>query len=221
MLSEITGIRILQNNLHKCKERTHAILNDPDMKDFIMLMIQEQYWSDYTKSSPTHHAWTLYEPTSKRPDKQPRSAIYVNTKCFSAAQITQLAVPSTDITAIQVKLQGTTKPSLFINVYNPCDDSALPALQQYFQRSTPNRYELIIMAGDFNSHHPMWNPPRYTWHDEEADKLVDLAADLGLSLLIPPGTVTFPNSATAIELVWANETAAVRTLKCGIALSYD
>ena len=77
------------------------------------------------------------------------------------------------------------------------------------------------MAGDFNCHHPMWNPPQYTRHDEEVDKLVDLAANLSLSLLIPLGMVTFPNVVTAIKLIWANETAAARTLKCGIALSHD
>ena len=77
------------------------------------------------------------------------------------------------------------------------------------------------MAGDFNCHHPAWNPPRYTRHDEEADKLIDLATDLGLNLLIPPGTITYPNAGTAIDLVWANETAYTRMMKCGIALSHD
>src|SRR5579871_1630452 len=215
------GIRILQNNLHKSKERTYGILNHPDMKDFTMLMIQEQYWSDYTKSSPIHHAWTLYEPIGTTLDKQPRSAIYVNKRNLTAAQITQLSVPSPDITAIEIKLQRASSPSLFINIYNPCDYSALPALQQYFQQNPPYRYELIIMAGDFNCHHPAWNPPRYTRHDEEADKLIDLATDLGLNLLIPPGTITYPNAGTAIDLVWANETAYTQMMKCGIALSHD
>ena len=169
-----SGIRILQNNLHKHKERTHGILNDPRLKDFTMLMIQEQYWSNYTKSSPIHPSWTLYEPIGTTTDKQPRSAIYINKKSFTAAQITQLPVPSSDITAIEVKLQGSSQPSLFINVYNPCDHSALPALQQYFQQNLPYHYELIIMAGNFNCHRPMWNPSQYTRHDEEADKLIDL-----------------------------------------------
>src|SRR4029450_1756209 len=91
MLSEPTNLRILQNNLHKCRERTHAILNDPDTKNFTMLMIQEQYWSDYTKSSPNHHAWMLFEPTGTSTERQPRSAIYVNTNALTAAQITQLS----------------------------------------------------------------------------------------------------------------------------------
>ena len=216
------GLRILQNNLHKQKERTYGILNDPDIKDFTMLMIQEQYWSNYTKSSPTHHAWILYEPMGTASDEQqPRSVIYVNKKSFTAAQITQLLIPSADITAIQAKLQGASKSSLFINIYNPSDNSALPALQRYFQQNPPHHYELIIMAGDFNCHYPMWNPPRYSRHDEEADKLVEIATELGLNLLIPPGTVTFPNAETAIDLVWANEMASARMMKCGVAQVHD
>src|SRR5437762_11191894 len=119
MLGHPIGIRILQNNLHKCKERTYGILNNPDMKDFTMLMIQEQYWSDYTKSSPVHHAWILFEPTGiSLPERQPSAVIYINSKNITAAQITQMSVPSAHITAIQVTMQGATKPSLFINVYN-------------------------------------------------------------------------------------------------------
>jgi Endonuclease-reverse transcriptase len=153
--------------------------------------------------------------------KQPRSAIYVNKRSFTAAQVTQLPFPSADITAIQVTLHGTQKPSLFINVYNPCNDNAIPALQQYIEENTALDHELIIIAGDFNCHHPVWNPAQYTRHDEEADKLIDLATDLGLNLLIPPGTVTYPNANTAIDLVWANEPAATRMMKCRIALNHD
>src|SRR5271169_1690624 len=99
-------------------------------------------------------------------DKQPRSSIYVDKNSFTAARITQLPIPSTDITAIQITLQGSTKPSLFISVYNPCDDSALPALQLYLQGNrfnlTSDSHDLVIVAGDFNCHHPMWSPPGYT-----------------------------------------------------------
>ena len=194
-----------------------------------MLMIQEQYWSNYMKTSPTHHAWMLYEPTGTPPDnldseeqQQPRSAIYVNRRIFAAAQITQLPIPSPDITAIQINT-GEMRPSVFINVYNPNDNSALPPLCQYLEANPliHRHCELMIMAGDFNCHHPLWNPPQYTRHDEEGDNLVELAADAGLSLLIPPGTITFPNAETAIDLVWANQTATSRMIKCGIADDLD
>src|SRR5438045_8040134 len=121
-----TQLGILQNNLHKSKERTHGILNDPDMKRYAILMLQEQYWSTYTKSSPIHHAWTLIEPTTSN-DIQPRSAIYVNNSLFSASQITPLALPFSDVTAIMLTAADATtvnsKPHLIINVYNPCGKS--------------------------------------------------------------------------------------------------
>ena len=77
-------LKILQNNLHKSRERTYGILNDPDMKQYAVLLLQEQYWSACTKSSLTHHIWTLFEPMIK--NGQPRTAIYVN-NLIAAAQI--------------------------------------------------------------------------------------------------------------------------------------
>ena len=79
---------------------------------------------------------------------------------ITGAQITQISVPSADVTAIQINVQGATKPSLFITVYNSSDDSALPALQQRLQQMIPTRYELIIMAGDFNNTIPEANVVR-------------------------------------------------------------
>ena len=57
-------LRIWQNNIHKNRERNHGILNDSSMTEYTILMIQEQYWSEYTESAPTYHAWTLHEPNA-------------------------------------------------------------------------------------------------------------------------------------------------------------
>jgi hypothetical protein len=51
--------------------------------------------------------------------------------------------------------------------------------------------------------------------------LVELAADLGLALLIPPGTVTYPNAQMAIDLVWGSQAAVTSLLKCQIAENND
>jgi hypothetical protein len=55
-MNTMDELRILQYNLHKNRERNHGILNDPDMKEYTILMIQEQFWSYITKSSPLHHS---------------------------------------------------------------------------------------------------------------------------------------------------------------------
>src|SRR5437773_6546389 len=124
-----TQLGILQNNLHKSRERTHGILNDPDMKRYAILMLQEQYWSTYTKSSPIHHAWTLIEPAISNDNTQPRSVIYVNNSLIAASQITPLTLPFNDDTAIRLTTaSANTKPHLIINVYNPCDKSIIAEL---------------------------------------------------------------------------------------------
>ena len=80
---------------------------------------------------------------------------------------------------------------------------------------------MFILAGDFNTHHPLWNPTEYLYHDEEADTLVEVAASLGLNLMLPSGTITYPNAGTAIDLVWGNNEAMVHTLSCKIADQHD
>ena len=148
-------LRILQNNLHKSQERTESILNDPDIEPFAILMLQEQYWSAYTKSSPIHPSWTLIEPTATN-DIQPRSVIYVNKYLLPASQISPLKLPFSDVSAITITTMTNTKPHLIINVYNPCDKSIIPELHENLRNTINTQdYDLIIIGGDFNTHHPL------------------------------------------------------------------
>ena len=57
------------------------------------------------------------------------------------------------------------------------------------------------MAGDFNLHHPLWNPPNYQNQDSEADTLIDIISQTRLKPMLPAGTITFPRAKTAIDLV--------------------
>ena len=214
------NLKIMQNNLHKSMERTHGILNDLDMKQYSILMLQEQYWSTYTKSSPIHNSWTLIEPAA--PDNsQPRSVIYINNELIPRPHITPMALPFKDVSAVSLDMDNA-KPSLLINVYNPCDEGIIPDLCLYLQINiNQQNYGLIIVAGDFNSHHPLWNPQGYLRHDEDADALIDLAATLELNLLLPPGTITYPNAGTTIDFVWGNSKAISRMESCKIADHHD
>ena len=117
---------------------------------------------------------------------------------------------------------NNSKPTLLINVYNPCDKGIISDLHQFLHANIKQEdYGLIIVAGDFNLHHPLWNPRGYFRHDEEADALIDLVASLGLNLLLPPETITYPNAGTTIDLVWGNNDAVNRTMSCKIADKHD
>jgi len=153
-----TTIEILQYNLQKGKERTQSVLNDPTSSKFAMLMLQEQYWSAYTKSSFTHQSWTLIE-SKKSTTKPPRSAIYVNNSIIKMQDYEEVPIPVHDVTAICLRTEGCTKPHLIINIYNPSKEEVITPLIEYVaQHISPQHYHAIIMLGDFNLHHPLWNP---------------------------------------------------------------
>src|SRR5271154_4236751 len=106
-------LRLLQMNLHKNRERTHGVLNDPDTKDYMIIMLQEPYWSTFTKESPSHQSWIRYEPTHR--GKAPRAVTYVNKAHFMPAQVTQLELPFTDVVALQIHPRGChEQPTLIV-----------------------------------------------------------------------------------------------------------
>ena len=106
---------------------------------------------------------------------------------------------------IQVKTDEDTPPMLIINIYNTKGTTLINDLARFLRTHLRiHRYDVITMVGDFNLHHPLWNPPDYDTHDQEAEDLIDLMATNGLNLILPAGTITFPRSGTAIDLTWGN-----------------
>ena len=184
------NIAILQYNVNKSQPRTHSILNDPTSLNYTMLTLQEQYWSEHTESSLIHHSWTLIE-SRRLPNKAPRSAIYINNSKLSSNAFQIIDIPLNDITAVTINTSNSPKPSLIINIYNPQDFDLITPLANYLQNNLdPDDYDCIIIVGDFNLHHPLWNPPEYEVHEEQSDELVEMMMAHDLRTLIPTGTIT-------------------------------
>src|SRR5579859_1213582 len=51
-IQQETQLKILQYNVHKSREITDSILNNPAMEHFIVLLVQEQHNNKITKSPP-------------------------------------------------------------------------------------------------------------------------------------------------------------------------
>ena len=178
-------------------------------------MLQEQYWSTYTKSAPIHDKWTLIEPTVN--DTQSRSAIYINNNLISPSRITPLSLPFNDITAVAITITNT-KPMLIINIYNPCDQSIIIELHKYLRENINTQdYGTIVVEGDFNAHHPLWNSKTYARHDEEGDAIMEMMIELELNLILPAGSITYPRADTIIDLIWGNDEASNRIITCRMA----
>jgi exonuclease III len=214
------SLTILQYNLAKNKERSHSVLNHPDMKRFMIMALQEQYWSAYTDSSLTHYSWTLIESTAAQ-GHQPRSAIYINNTLINTSEFEPIRTSIDDVTAVAIKTAGNSKPTLIINVYHPDRNANLNPLKHFLLNSTQsNRYHATIVVGDFNLHHPLWNRQDYRAHDEKADELINIMMQNNMTLLLPPGTVTFSRGRTTIDLVWGSTVAEQSLIKCE-ATKYD
>src|SRR5205814_239025 len=115
---------------------------------------------------PIHPAWTLIEPTVAAP-LGPRVAIYVNNRRIPSSMFAPIHFPFRDVIAVAINMELSNKPMLIINIYNPHDYNLINPLREYLQQHIrAEDYENIIMAGDFNLHHPLWNPQEYTTHDQ-------------------------------------------------------
>jgi hypothetical protein len=113
----ISTIRLLQCNLHKSNATMLSILNSSS-ENFTALLLQEQRWSEWLKSSLIHDtSWTLIESTTKA-RQPPRSAIYVNKRILGSSFYEQVHLPFSDVTAIAIRTTDS-KPRLVINIYNP------------------------------------------------------------------------------------------------------
>ena len=214
-------IAILQYNLNKNRSTTYSVLNDPTSSRYAILLLQEQYFSSYTNSSLTHHSWTLIEST-RAGDNPPRAAIYVNNNILPPHSYQPIPMEVPDSAALAVQLAEEQHPTLVINVYNTKNTPRLAELRTQLQKHLRNNtYAGVIIAGDFNLHHPLWNPPGYAGHDSEADLLIDIISQVRLRPMLPAGTVTFPRAKTAIDLVWGNAYVEDRIIKCRIASACD
>jgi hypothetical protein len=213
-------IAILQYNIRKRQTIHDSVLNSEISKKYTIILLQEQYtYKD--KTTPPHHSWTLIESKSTE-NKAPRAAIYLNKRILPAHSYEPIPIELPDIVAIALRMDQEQYPTLIINVYNTRKATQLTNLRTQLRKHLrDNKYNGIIIAGDFNLHHPIWNPPNRQDCDPEAEVLIDIMAQLQLKPVLPAGTITFIPAKTAIDLVWGNQYIEQRLIKCRIAKSCE
>jgi exonuclease III len=221
MNSNHPGISILQYNLNRCQTTTQSLLNHPNSKQLAILAVQEQYCPKRTQSSLPHQSWTIIETPSSDPEKYPRAVIYVNKRILPSRSFQPVHYPSSDVAIIEVKMEETA-PMLIINIYNTRGTPLINDLATFLRTHLRNhKYDSIAIVGDFNLHHPLWNPAEYDSHHSEAEDLIDLMATNGLDLILPAGTITFPRSGTTLDLTWGNAEMRENVVKCKVSSSHD
>ena len=213
-------LKILQYNKAKRREIMDSIFNDRETQDHAILLLQEPCRT-YKQTMPLlHQSWMAFEPTHPA-ETQPRTTIYINNKKIPPATVEQIPIPHSDVTAIALPaLPPLQKPTLIVNLYNSNSHTLIDLLPSILSQNIKiEKYDIILIAGDFNLHYALWNPMGYTDQEPQAQILVDIMMDANLTPLLPSGTVTFPprnetEHGTTIDLVWGNETATDTLLKC-------
>jgi ribonuclease HI len=191
-----------------------ALINDHHTQNLDILLIQEPSITTYG-THVNHSAWRVYQPTD-RGEQRKRSLLYVNRR-ISTASHRQIRCNHRDVTAI--KIWTTREQILVFSVYLPpinlhqaseeaSTHSALDEIQSTIQQTSQrsDRPTRLILAGDFNRHHPAWsNNQVHHVFVRQAVGLVSFFQTWKLQWCLPRGIPTFwslshPGKTSTIDL---------------------
>lgn len=202
------SIRILQANVNRNSSVTEAILNYAVEIKVDLILIQEPWViispNPSENRSTNHPSFGQILPVTP-PGLRPRTLTYIS-RFLRETQVNYKAdlFASPDILLLEI-IQQNSKFQL-LNLYNQVDQEEAGSLYtiervlSYYSITTPT-----IIAGDFNTYHPWWDPRSSP--DSRAPRLIQWIEDNNLSLLNKIGRGTFHRShlsrETTIDLTLA------------------
>ena len=156
-------ISFLQHNVGRRQEVQQTLLELAFAKRTDLVLIQEpSVWLDSRDSvwfSFPHPSYSLVLPKS---DKRPRTAIYIRTE--AAIKHKQREDLSTNSDLLVLEISGPTERFLLLNIYNEKELAEDSTSQQQGVRTVERAllhlqltHTPFLIAGDFNSHHFLWN----------------------------------------------------------------
>lgn len=207
-----TSIKILQINLNRSAPATESALQLAVENRINIVLVQEPWLipgPNYTNTRSVNHAgFTQILPKNK--ENRPRTLIYIAKDFKPSISVASSSPDDSDLIVLNITEENSQLQIL--NIYNESDQSQQGP--KTLPRVVYNR-ELeqdTVLAGDFNLHHPWWDPLAPT--SPGAEDLVDWADSSNLELLNIPGTGTFfrPNLSreSIIDLTFATASIAGR-----------
>ena len=213
-------LRILQYNVQKSKDVVLASLfQDRWITEYDLLAIQEPWRNPFVATS--YHPLKTHFQLAYLDDKETRVCFYINRRIDPSTWTVSFVTK--DIIALEITHPTLHHSLSIINVYNELGTSTLQNLRETVT-SLATGQECIIL-GDFNLHHPLWSTThRHANHGIAAcQPLLAIIEDFQLQLLTVPGTTThrWKDGETTIDLTFATEEVATRTIYCQVDTSRD
>lgn len=219
------SLRIWQQNTRKLDVAQADVLAAASPDDWDVLAVQEPFL-DRLGNTKASSYWRVLYPSTHRRNGSARSCsvILINTN-ISTESYSQLALNSNDITAVRFSSKFGSL-SLF-NIYNDCtnNDSILTLstyLSTNLRLARPTGTDHMIWLGDFNRHHPLWEPEGNA-HLFSSSSLIQPLLDLlslhGMQQVLPPGIPTLQTVAdrwTRPDNVWRSDSGADLVVFCDV-----
>ena len=140
---------------------------------------------------PKHQDWQVILPDHSTPDNKPDVIMYVPSRRTKwTFQIKSDIVSANGLMCLEIN--SSSLPFLVFNVYNDITNGACNLIA-----SLTGLLPRTIFMGDFNLHHPIWTrDDNLDKHSDEADRLVEVMANRGYSILNTRGEATYFTSRT-------------------------
>jgi ribonuclease HI len=199
--------KILQVNLNRSQQATESALQLALELKVDLLLVQEPWiLQDSTTRSINHPSFTQLLPNFG--EWRPRTLAYISRGYKPLVSLSPSSPQDPDLLVIDIK----TKSSKFqvLNIYNEEDQAkeGPKTLERclFLREIEPNS----ILLGDFNTHHPWWDP--LARKSTNADDFVQWIEEKGLELINEPGIATFfrPNLVreSVLDLILATKPIA-------------
>ncbi|GAA5847270.1 hypothetical protein JCM11251_004203, partial [Rhodosporidiobolus azoricus] len=223
-------LTILSYNINRSPSILDHLLASPQLSDLDAILLQEP--PQKLASHPLPRGWKAILPTphtSEEPNNdRPRAAILIS-PLYQPADIRQRPLPSRDLVDVELRV-NEGGPVRLLSLYNPLLFApaaqqnrtlrhVLPPILPSFSPLTP-----LILAGDFNLRHPLWDPRLLDPPSDEAEQARLTFEDSGLLLLRPPGYATFFGSSgevATLDLALGNLLAEEMLVSATIDNSYE
>ena len=198
--------------MNKSRIATESLLQIAVEKAIDIIAVQEPWLvpgEDYlTTRTINHQSYLQLLPELPEPTIRPRVLFYISRSL--RASVSPFTQPDPDFLAVTV-LNHSFNIRIF-NIYNQ-DSPSFPtkAVERNLLPTPLPKPSLLL--GDFNLHHPLWDPDT-TGSSREADDLHDWIEENNLHLLNTPGTGTFfranMNRESVLDLSLATDNLANR-----------
>jgi hypothetical protein len=210
-----SSIKVLQVNLNRSQLATESALQIAIKYKVDLIIVQEPWLVpslDYnTAYLVAHPSYTQILPKDLR--YRPRTLAYISKEFKPLVSLATSSPLDTDLLVLDV-IQGNQRIQI-VNIYQEKDQGGgeLKTIQRSLTQLALYSHSLIL--GDFNTHHPRWDPLIKTRASSQDTSLIEWIEAQDLTLLNTPGVGTFfrpnMNRPSVLDLSLASSSIASRT----------